>query len=222
MMVRSMVERRSFEAEGRMSGRVAWWAGAAATGFAAMVTLGFAVAHLKRAPGGSSRGTIILLAMLAVVATGTWALVRWQRLAGTGTAPVGPKQRANHRLLAWTGVLGGVIGLAMAVATDIATPRGEHPNLLFADLPPWFAVGIALGWGVVLPVITWRWHRVIDEHERDAYRDGATAGYYVMAIGAPVWWFLWRGGLAPAVNAFALFIAVMTVSGVVWMWRKYA
>ncbi len=135
----------------------------------------------------------------------------------------GPSERANHRLLAICGGLGGAIGLATAVVAlqQRHGPNGANVSLLTTPLPAWLAVVIAVLWGVVLPVISWRWHRVVDEHEREAYRDGAIAGYYVIGVGAPVWWFLWRGGLLPAVDAFWLYVAVMTVSGTVWIWRKY-
>lgn len=135
----------------------------------------------------------------------------------------GPSVRANHRLLALCGALGGVIGLATGVVASSQRhgPDGADVSLLTAPLPAWLAVAIAVLWGIVLPVISWRWHRVVDEHEREAYRDGAVAGYYVIGIGAPVWWFLWRGGLLPPVEAFWFYVAFMLLSGTVWVWRKY-
>ncbi|WP_019515841.1 hypothetical protein [Sphingomonas sp. Mn802worker] len=134
----------------------------------------------------------------------------------------GPSERANHRLLLWSGALGGLIGLGTALAAlrDHA-PGDAHPSLLSAPLPAWVALLIVVAWGVVLPVISWRWHRVVDEHEREAYRDGALLGFYVLTIGAPVWWFLWRGGMAPPVDPVAMFIAPLSAAGIVWIWRKY-
>ncbi len=141
-------------------------------------------------------------------------------MADKGTTK-GPSERANQRLLAISGALGGAMGLGMALAVLASAPPGEHPSMLSGPLPAWLAIVFALVWGVVLPIISWRWHRVVDEHEREAYRDGAVAGFYVFALGGPIWWFLWRGGLAPAVDAFALYLAFMTAAGVVWLWRKY-
>ena len=133
----------------------------------------------------------------------------------------GPSERASHRLLMWSGALGGVIGLVTALAM-LRDQAGEaHPSLLSAPLPAWVALLVVVAWGVVLPVISWRWHRVVDEHEREAYRDGAVLGFYVLTIGAPVWWFLWRGGMAPPVDPVAMFIAPLSAAGIVWIWRKY-
>jgi hypothetical protein len=133
----------------------------------------------------------------------------------------GGRQRANHRLLALSGLLGGAIGLGIALVATHEAPDGGHPDLLSAPLPLWFAILLALAWGVVLPVISWRWHRVVDEHEREAYRDGAVAGFYAVAIGAPVWWAFWRAGVLPPVDATAVLAAMIAVSGIVWLWRKY-
>jgi hypothetical protein len=131
--------------------------------------------------------------------------------------------RANHRLLAISGALGGVVGLILAIFVLSDRPDGANVGtaMIYAPLPSWLAVAIALVWGVVLPIISWRWERVVDEHEREAYRDGAVAGFYVIGVGAPVWWLLWRGGLLPPVDAIIVYAAVLTVTGVVWLWRKY-
>ena len=133
----------------------------------------------------------------------------------------GGRQRANHRLLALSGLLGGAIGLGIALVATRGVPDGTRPDLMSAPLPLWFAVVLAFAWGVVLPVISWRWHRVVDEHEREAYRDGAVAGFYAVEIGAPIWGTFWRAGMLPPVDATALFAAMIAVTGIVWLWRKY-
>lgn len=137
---------------------------------------------------------------------------------------MGPSERENRRLLLWSGVLGGVIGAATAIVALTGRPRGGgHTPFDFvtSPLPAWFALLVVIAWGVVLPIISWRWHRVVDEHEREAYRDGAVAAFYVIGVGAPCWWFLWRGGMAPPVDAGALYAAMMVAGGGVWLWRKY-
>ncbi|WP_203309443.1 MULTISPECIES: hypothetical protein [Sphingomonas] len=140
-----------------------------------------------------------------------------------GNAPLAPSVRANRRLLAISAVFGAVIGVATVFVqlphSDGAPTMGD---LLRAPLPAWFAILIAVAWGIVLPLISWRWERVVDEHERQAYRDGAVAGFYVMGVGAPMWWILARGGLVPAVDAIGLYVATMAATAVVWLWRKYA
>lgn len=206
---------------GRMP-QVGWWVGAIVVAMLGPMIVGFLSGHRDHGGPMSPAGMAVLAIMAVGLVGGAVALFRFRHLAMPNSAAKAPSERANHRLIAWTGALGGVIGLAMAIATSQGAGPGERLDILSGAIPGWFAVLIAFLWGVVLSAMTWRWHRVIDEHEREAYRDGAVAGYYVMAIGAPVWWFLWRGGLLPAVDAFWLFMAVMIASGGVWMWRKYA
>ncbi|APX66943.1 hypothetical protein V3I01_12590 [Sphingomonas sp. gentR] len=137
----------------------------------------------------------------------------------------GPSERANRRLVAISGALGGVIGAAMAIMSVVQLPHGAKPGPLdmwTSPLPLWFAIIMALVWGVFLPIISWRWHRVVDEHESRAYRDGALAAFYVVGLGAPVWWFLWRGGVLPPLQVEWVYGALMASCGIVWMWRKYA
>jgi hypothetical protein len=133
----------------------------------------------------------------------------------------GPSEKANHRILMICGAVGGVTGLAMALGVRQMNVGGDHPSLTTGPIPAWMGIGLALVWGVVIPVLSWRWHRVVDEHEREAYRDGAVAGFYTLSIGGGVWWFLWRGGLLPEVDAFWLYLATLTAAGLVWAWRKY-
>lgn len=139
------------------------------------------------------------------------------------TEPKSASTRANHALLAICGFLGGMVGLALAVSA--LTSGGDKADvadtMITGPLPAWVAVALALVWGVLLPIISWRWERVVDEHEREAYRQGAVAGFYMIGIGAPGWWLLARGGLVPPVDPIGLYIAVLSVTGAVWLWHKY-
>ncbi|KQN25624.1 hypothetical protein ASE86_05265 [Sphingomonas sp. Leaf33] len=132
-------------------------------------------------------------------------------------------ERANRRLILTSGALGGVMGLALAVATLGGHRKGDDlvDLMLTGPLPVWLVLVLVFAWGVLLPIISWRWHRVVDEHEREAYRDGAVAGHYLMSIGAPVWWLLARADLVRPIDPVAFFAAFIVVSGVVWSWRKY-
>jgi hypothetical protein len=154
--------------------------------------------------------------MVSIVAKGGGAERR-------GIEPKSASVKANHKLLVWSGVLGGAMGFAIAMS--VLSTRPEEGNIaeamIYGPLPVWLAVAMALLWGVVLPVISWRWEQVVDEHEREAYRDGAVAGFYVMGVGAPVWWLLARAGLVPPVEVSILYAAFLTVTGAVWLWRKY-
>ena len=205
-------------------GRVAWWTGAALETMLSSVTIGYAVGYFERLArgGGSTRSLLILLGAIAILAVGAAALVRWRHVAFVPGESRGPSERANHRLLAISGAMGGVIGIVMAMAALQASPGTDDAAwaMLYGPLPVWAAVLLALAFAGVL-VLSRRWERVVDEHERDAYRDGAVAGFYVIGVGAPIWWVLWRGGLLPAIDPIGLYAATVTVTGVVWLVRKY-
>lgn len=137
--------------------------------------------------------------------------------------PKSASTRSNHALLAVCGFLGGMIGLALALSAMTGRERDADTAaaMLNAPLPVWLAVVLAIVWGVVLPIVSWRWERVVDEHEIEAYRRGAVAGFYMMGIGAPVWWLLSRAALVPPVDPIGLYVAVLSVTGGVWIWHKY-
>ena len=40
-------------------------------------------------------------------------------------------------------------------------------------------------------------------------------------IGAPVWWFAWRGGFAPEPDGVIIYAVTVSVLGIIWIWKKY-
>lgn len=146
----------------------------------------------------------------------------------TGTAmknedktPLSKKERLNRNLLIVCLVLGGVMGAAMAL---IEGPKNAMDGFLFsnAPLPKTAALIFAFIWAVIVPGIAWYWHRyAVDEQEAHAYREGAYYAFYGYAIGAPLWWMLWRGGLVPAPNGIVIYYITLSICGVVWLWKKY-
>jgi hypothetical protein len=122
---------------------------------------------------------------------------------------------------AGTGLLGGLISIALLAS---ASASGESPSLLAATaIEPWLAILLAAIIGIGLPALSWFWHnRVIDEQEADAYRSGALIAIYFFWIVAPVWWLLWRGGMLPAPDGIALYLATNIIAAIVWIRKKYA
>ncbi len=131
--------------------------------------------------------------------------------------PLTAKERKNRNLLVACMVIGGVIGIALTLV-DPARPMGAFSD---TPIPAWAAIGFAIVWGIIIPLISWQWHRTVDEQEIDAYKQGALYGFYVFSVGAPVWWILWRGGLLPPINGPILYYAVLMTCGVVWLRKKY-
>lgn len=191
---------------------------ALATIFLFGIAAGFSAAHFERHDGISTRFVAILGAVaLAIIGCG-WLLVRELR-ASTGEEPLLPGERMNRNILFGSGILGGVIAIVLMLAGG--GPAEGGGILSNEPLPSGVALMLVLVIGLVLPAISIYWQRIVDEQEADAYKTGALYGLYVYMIGAPVWWLLWRGGLAPAPNGFLIYFATIFVVGGVWVWKKY-
>lgn len=183
------------------------------------VGAGFVVAHLEEGgrigtTGGLILGGIVLAALICL-----WQLARAAQRP-SGEAPLTPKERLNRNILIASAALGGIMGAAVAIASGEGI--GLFSPLSDAPLPPLVALAMVLVTGVLVPALSFVWHRsAIDEQEVDAYKTGALYGLYVYMIGAPVWWFAWRGGFVPEPNGVIIFFVTVTTVGVVWMWKKY-
>lgn len=146
----------------------------------------------------------------------------------TGTAmknedkePLSRKERLNRNLLIGCMVLGGIMGMVLAL---VETGNGVKGMSMFSNspLPTGIALILAFVWAVIVPGIAWYWHRyAVDEQEAHAYREGAYYAFYAYAVGAPLWWVLWRGGLVPVPDGIIIYYITISVCGVVWLWKKY-
>jgi hypothetical protein len=159
-----------------------------------------------------------LLAAAALIAAGSaWVAWRAARAAArAGGAPT-TREKRNRVVMAACMLLGGGIGVALMLG-------GNSPLDAFnsTPLPPLLALALVAPIAVLLPLLTYYWHRnAIDEQEEAAYRNGALYGAYTYFYVAPSWWLLWRGGFVPAPDGILLYFLIITVTGVVWLWSKY-
>lgn len=160
----------------------------------------------------------VLVAIIGALVYAQWNLARRIRIGG---GPMTSREKLNRNIMVGCGLLGAVIGAGL-VATDGAMP--SDPLSMFSDspLPMTIALVLAIFWGVIMPVIAWFWHtRAIDEQEAHAYRDGGYYAAYAYLIGAPTWWFLWRGDMLPEPDGTAIFCAFALIWTAVWFWKKY-
>ena len=180
---------------------------------------GFAAAHLERGEGLGLVAIAFLAADALLLAGCVWLIVRDVRRP-TGEEPLTAKERLNRNILIGSGAIGAVMAVLLILASDQDLASAS----VFSDapLPASVALLMVVVMGLIVPALSIYWHRTaVDEQEADAYKTGALWALYVYMIGAPVWWFAWRGGFAPEPNGEAIYFVTITVMGVIWLWKKY-
>lgn len=206
------------------TGGTLWrWLGLIAAIFATIMAVGMVAGFTAASAGhGFSLLDGAILGALLMLALGLALLVyRLARpLVGNG-AQVPTRERRSRNILIGSSLLGGITGMVIAIVGLSGEDNSAFALLSNGPVHPAVAIGMAFVILFVLPLISWQWHRTIDEHERDAYRSGAVAGAYFFMIGAPVWWLLWRGGLAPRPDGIILYFVFDFVFLAVWLWKKY-
>jgi magnesium-transporting ATPase (P-type) len=210
------------EAEGNVGRSLAW---IAVAGLGTVFTAGAIVGVIAAATEDGKALSVMAMAIIAALVAIIGALIytQWNlaRRIRTGGGPMTSRERLNRNIMVGCAVLGALIG-ALLVAVDGVMP--SDPITIFKDgpLPLAIAVLLAVFWAVIMPVIAWFWHtRAIDEQEAHAYRDGGYYAAYAYLIGAPTWWFLWRGGLLPEPDGVTIFCGFTIIWTAVWFWKKY-
>lgn len=200
------------------------WAGIIGLTLAMAFLLGVGVGFVKGYSdhgGGLGIKAVAILAALLLALTGcAWLLQRLIRSARP-EEPLTRKERLNRNILIAAGLLGGVIGMVLALTGTNGAPAFAD---VFSDgpLPAGLAIALVVTIGVLVPAISLYWHRhAVDEQESAAYKNGALIALYVYMIGAPVWWFAWRGGFAPEPHGVIIYVATVSVLGIIWIWKKY-
>lgn len=131
--------------------------------------------------------------------------------------PIGEKtKRANWALIA-SGLLGGVIGLALAITETQTGQSGVFSN---GPLPKNVALFVVAAYVLLLPLVSHYWHQNADEFERDASARGALVAIYAFGFITPTWWILSRAGFLPEQDPMIVYVIVVSVWGIVWQIRR--
>ena len=163
------------------------------------ICVGFVKGHSDHGGGLGIKAVAILAALLLALTGSAWLLQRLIRSARP-EEPLTTKERLNRNILIAAGLLGGVIGMVLALTGTNGAPGFAD---VFSDgpLPAGVAVALVVTIGVLVPAISLYWHRhAVDEQEAAAYKNGALIALYVYMIGAPVWWFAWRAASRPSLT----------------------
>ncbi len=130
------------------------------------------------------------------------------------------REKVYNRFLVGSFLFGGVTGIALALTGSF----DANESNLFATgaMSPMLAIIMSVSVGLIMPAVTFYWHKnVVDEQEEAAYRFGALIAMYAFWFIAPVWWFLWRGGMLPEIDGVILYFITIFVTLIVWFWKKY-
>jgi MFS family permease len=182
---------------------------------------GFLSAHMSEGGGPLNIASYAVLAALMSVAL-LLAFVIWKlfRQMKRSDQKVPRREKVYNRFMVGSFIFGGVTGLILALTGSFdETEAGLISN---DAMSPMLAIILSVALGVIVPAITFYWHKnLVDEQEEAAYRFGALIAMYAFWFIAPVWWFLWRGGILPAIDGIALYFITIFVALIVWFWKKY-
>jgi hypothetical protein len=195
------------------------WLGVGTLGFILIALLGFVTGVLMSAAekgGLSMRGGMLLMVAIALIALCTWGIVRLRPAFLTGEPQSAKTRRANWVLVA-CGALGGVIGLTLSIAGLANDENGVFSN---GSLSPTVAVIVVAAIALLVPLLSFYWYANADEFEKRASGDGAIIAMYVYSIIAPCWWLLERAALIPPQEPMTVYLLVISVWGIVWLYRK--
>jgi hypothetical protein len=130
--------------------------------------------------------------------------------------PVPPRVRSARMLLIASIAVALPIGIILGITDD-----GNAALLSNAPVSPGLALLVIGLWCVTMPILSWLWWQRIDEHEADAYRDGAMLSAHVYMIVTPAWWMASRAGWLAPLDPMLMLLAVSVVWGLVWFIRRY-
>ena len=182
---------------------------------------GFLSVHMAEGGGPLNlAGYAILAALISVTLVLAFAIWRLFRQMKRSDQKVPQREKVYNRFLIGSFLFGGVTGLVLALTGSFdETEAGLISN---DAMSPMLAIIMSLAIGVFMPAVTFYWHKnLVDEQEEAAYRFGALIAMYAFWFIAPVWWFLWRGGMLPEIDGIALYFIIIFVALIVWFWKKY-
>jgi hypothetical protein len=134
-----------------------------------------------------------------------------------GLGELADRRRARRKLLVFSGIFAA--GLPIGFFAGMLE-KGGHDGFMAGTLPPWFAV-LAVAVFLLATVgggLAWR-TRMDELDRRDHLQTNSAAGAAIV-IGFPVWFLLWKGGLAPAPDAAWLFGAAMLAGAATYLYLK--
>ena len=134
------------------------------------------------------------------------------------TAQIPKREKLSNWFIGGSIALGIIMAIIMVI-TGNAPGHEADANAI----SPAIAISAAIGVAILGGGGTWYWlARVVDEHERNAYREGAEYAGHAVVLITPIWWLLWRGNLLPEPDAMIIMFTMAIVWTFVWFSKKFA
>jgi hypothetical protein len=156
----------------------------------------------------------ILAAMLltgAMVGYGMWRF--WPPSSGE---PEAPRVKSARKILIAVMIFSAPLGILLGM--DDASAIGLFSNSPISPTTALIAIAI---WSIPVPLLSWLWWRRVDEHEANAYRDGALIAAHAYLLITPTWWLGTRAGWFPPQDPMIGLLLVCIVWSAVSIVKKY-
>ncbi|GMN01524.1 hypothetical protein [Erythrobacter sp. MTPC3] len=153
----------------------------------------------------------ILAAISATIA------VSWKLWPATDPEPIGPSVRKSRNLM------GILIGIGTALGVGFAVAGRDKGSILFSNDPvsPAIAIAALIAWLVIVPAVSWKWWKAVDEHEAKAYLESTSIALHIYLLVTPAWWLASRAGWVAPHDPMVVLLIVSIVGSAVWLHRKY-
>jgi hypothetical protein len=175
--------------------------------------VGFTKGRLGQGPLENTDFAILGAAalLLIVICFAVWRM--WPAESGE---PEAPRVKQSRMVIFTCMGVGALLGMILVLTQE---PGVE----MFFDGPinPIIAGVVIAVWLLFVPIATLKWLRTVDEHEADAYREGAFIAGHAYLFLAPAWWMAHRAGWLPAQDPMIVFLIICTVWSAVWFAKRY-
>ncbi len=175
--------------------------------------LGFTRARMDQ--GGLEAADYTILGVAALIAVVIGVTV-WRLWPAPSTEPEAPRVK-NSRIMIWLCMgVGALIGVLLVITDDAG-----NAILSNGTINPVVAGVVIAVWLIFVPIATVKWLRIVDEHEVEAYNNGAFIAGHAYLFIVPAWWMATRAGWLPAQDPMIVFILVCTIWSGVWFAKRY-
>lgn len=130
--------------------------------------------------------------------------------------------RAQRRKARWYATCAILLGMGLLTGFLLGYFEKDGTDLMAANsIPTSIAILTVLIMGVALTVGQYYFVASSDELERRNMLNAVAMSGNVILVGFPLWFILWKGGLVPAPDAFALFAAAYAANIATYFWYKF-